>query len=118
MGMLCSAGLATMGEFYDPYGRWDRERIEENIPVAIDVETRREGAFYRAATAAIGSIFGGGTVGKKYSASLRKVMAEVRDEIRAFKGQKPEKRENEDVKTIRKALGGLMPSKRKKGKRK
>lgn len=117
MGMLCAAGMTTMGEILDPYGPWDRDLIQAEIPVAIGTETKLEAMFFRAATGAIGSIFGGGSAGKKYAASLGKVLQEVRDELRAYRGIGPEKRESEDAKTVRKALGGLPPAGKKRKKK-
>ncbi len=107
MGMLCAAGLTTMGEILD-----------HEIPVAIDVETKRETAFYRAAAGAIASAFGGKGAAKKYTQALTNVLREVQNELRASRGLPRDAGANEDAEAVKKAFGGLVPAKRRKGKAK
>ena len=56
------------------------------LPVAVEIETKREQAWNRAALAAIASVFSKGDVGKKYSDSLEKVLALVKAEQLGARG--------------------------------
>lgn len=59
-------------------GPWSPDLISLALPVAVEIETKREQAWNRAALAAIAAVFSKGSVGKDYSDSLQKVLDLVR----------------------------------------
>jgi len=50
------------------------------LPVATEIETKRERAWHQAALAAIAAVFSKGDVGRSYAASLEKVLELVESE--------------------------------------
>jgi hypothetical protein len=68
-------------------GPWSMDLVNLMLPVAVEIETKREQAFYRAALAAIAAVFSKGDVGKKYSESLERVIALVRADQAAARGE-------------------------------
>ncbi len=68
-------------------GPWSTELVNLMLPVAVEIETKREQAFHRAALAAVTSVFSKGDVGKKYSESLEKVLALVRADQHKSRGE-------------------------------
>ena len=75
-----------MAELMDWDGPWSPDLISAMIPVAIEIETKREQAWNRGAEAAIASVFSKGDVGRKYKESLEKVLALVKADQRAIRG--------------------------------
>lgn len=72
-------------------GPWTRELIVSMESTAIEIETKREQAQYRAALAAIASVFSKGDVGKKYSDSLERILEAVKSSQRKSDAKAPDR---------------------------
>jgi hypothetical protein len=70
-------------------GPWSPDLINAMLPVAMEVEIRREQAFNRAALAAIASVFSKSEVGREYGQSLEKALEAVRADQLASRGIAP-----------------------------
>lgn len=71
-----------MSELLDWDGPWSTDLINAMIPVAVEIETKREQAMYRAALASTASMYRA-EVGRDYSNSLLDVLKQVEmDQLR------------------------------------
>jgi len=77
MARLCSAGLATIAELEDLDGPWSKARIESMLPMATEIELKRELSAHRSTVVAVANMFDS-TASVNYTKGIQRVLDEIR----------------------------------------